>query len=97
MRIPLTALPLLVIDKANKKAGAPLPKTPTISRVGYLSRGIDERPFIASGKAHRHDMLIRRQASSIAVKPCNDFLISIYDEPQISVSRPSSIQFCALW
>lgn len=91
------ALPLLVIDRENKKAGAPLPKMPTKKITEYLLRGIVFKPFIANGNATTHDILMRKQASSRAVKPSSDFLIRIYDVPHIIVSKASSIQFCTLW
>ena len=97
MRIPFIALPLLVIEIENKNAGAPLPKIPTNKTVNHLLRGIIFRARIANGIEAKHEMLIRKHANSIAVKPSSDFLMRMYEVPQIAVSRPSKIQFWVLW
>ena len=93
LRIPLTALPLLVIESENKKAGAPLPKIPISRMVKYLLRSIVFNPYTANGSATKPEMPMRKHANSIAVKPVSDFFINIYEVPQITVSSASRIQF----
>ena len=63
LRMPFTELLLFVIDKANKKAGAPLPKIPICRIVKYFSRGIVRSALIANGREHKNDMLTRRAAN----------------------------------
>ena len=77
LRMPLTALPLLVIESENKKAGAPLPKMPTKSMVRYFCLGIVCKARIANGMATKPEMLMRKHANSIAVNPISDFFIRI--------------------
>jgi len=96
LRIPFTALPLLVIESENKNAGAPLPKKPVAKTTQYFWRGIVLSARIARGSETKNEMLIRRQASSIAEKPTSDFLIRMYEVPHIKVSSASKIQFCGL-
>ena len=91
--MPFTALPLLVIESENKNAGAPLPKIPTKSMVRYFCLGIVCKARIANGIATKPEMLMRKHANSMAVKPSSDFFIRMYEVPQIAVSNATRIQF----
>ena len=93
LRMPLTALPLLVMERAKRNAGAPLPKIPICSMVKYFCRGIVRNAFSAKGAEHKNEMLIRSDASSRGVKPKSPFLIRIYEVPQMTVRRKRRSQF----
>jgi hypothetical protein len=77
LRMPLTALPLLVIDTAKRKAGAALPKIPICNTVKYFSRGIVFMALKAKGSEQRKEMLMRRVANSTGEKASKPFLIRI--------------------
>ena len=93
MSMPLTALSPLVSAKANRNAGKRMLIKPITISVKYFSLEMDLNALRATGKAQTNEMLIRKQAISIAVKPTSPFFIRMYDEPQIRVSSNSSIPF----
>ena len=76
-RMPFMALPLLVIESENRKAGAPLPKIPTNRIVEYLSREIVFKPRNAKGNATKPEIPTRKHANSMAVNQSSDFLMRI--------------------
>lgn len=75
--MPFKPLPVLVSDKANKNAGAALPKKPTPNTAKYLLRGIDFTALNTKGKVTKQEMPTRKQATSIGEKPISDFLIKM--------------------
>lgn len=94
--MPLIALPLCVIDSANRNAGAPLPNIPIRNTVKYLSRGTSLIALGRKGTENKNVTLMRRHANSKAVKAIRPFLIRMYEVPHITVSAVSSSQFWAL-
>lgn len=78
---------------ANRNAGNKMLIKPINNSVKYFSRGTVLNALKAMGKAQIHEMLMRRHAISIAVKPTSPFFIRMYDDPQIRVSANSNSQF----
>lgn len=77
MMMPLIALPLFVMERANKKAGAPLPKIPVSKTTKYFSRGMVRNAQNKKGVDARNEMLTRKHANSIGEKRINPFLMRI--------------------
>lgn len=97
MIIPFKELLEWVMLRANKNAGAPLPKIPVCSTVKSLFLGTLFQPLNRNGIAHKNETEILKLANSTGVKAINPFLIRMYELPHITVSRNSSNQFCGLW
>ena len=75
--MPLMALSPLVRAKANKKAGIKMLIKPIRASVKYFSFDTALKALKAIGSAQVNEILMRKQAISMAVKPNNPFFIKM--------------------
>ena len=76
LRIPFNELSLCSMLNAKRNAGMPLPKIPVRKSAKNILGGTVRKARNKNGEEARKEILIRRHASSAALKPSNPFLIN---------------------